>query len=197
MSIAVFASGSGSNFEAIVLHARAEGWLHEVSLLVCDRPQAGALKRAEQLGIKSFVFVPRSYETKAKYEQDVLALLQKHKVEWVVLAGYMRLLGPTLLQPYWGKVINIHPSLLPHFPGKDAIGQALEADASFTGVTVHFVDEGMDTGQVIQQERVEIRAGESRAELTAKIQTVEHRLYPQVVRDVIEGRVSLHQRVKQ
>ncbi|MFJ7727259.1 phosphoribosylglycinamide formyltransferase [Neobacillus sp. NPDC097160] len=177
--IAVFASGSGSNFQAIINVIR-EGLLPaEISLLVCDQPGAFAIERAKANQIPCFIFCAKDYPSKADYETEIVALLKD--VDLIVLAGYMRLVGPTLLKEYEGRIVNIHPSLLPAFPGKDAIGQALAAKANWTGVTIHFVDEGMDTGPVIVQERIRIEENETRESLQKKIQLTEHKLYPSIL----------------
>ncbi|MFK9092015.1 phosphoribosylglycinamide formyltransferase [Bacillus salipaludis] len=177
--IAVFASGSGSNFQAIINVIR-EGLLPaEISLLVCDQPGAFAIERAKANQIPCFIFSAKDYPSKADYETEIIALLKD--VDLIVLAGYMRLVGPTLLKEYEGRIVNIHPSLLPAFPGKDAIGQALAAKANWTGVTIHFVDEGMDTGPVIVQERIRIEENETRESLQKKIQLTEHKLYPSIL----------------
>ena len=149
MKIAVFASGTGSNFAAVV-EAVKDGRLKniEVALLVCDRPGALVIKRAEQESIPVFSFNPKEFIDKAAYEQRILDKLQECGAEFIVLAGYMRLIGTTLLQSYSGRMINLHPSLLPAFTGKDAVGQALEYGVKITGITVHFVDAGMDTGSI-------------------------------------------------
>ena len=131
-------------------------------------------------------FEPADFRDKAHYEGVIAEELAKSRVEYLVLAGYMRLIGSTLLQLYPRRIINIHPSLLPHFPGKDAIGRALAAGAAETGVTVHYVDEGIDTGPVIAQERIAVVPGEGRADLEQKIHAVEHRLYPQVLRQIFQ-----------
>ncbi len=190
MSIAVFASGSGSNFQRIAEVAQQDRWPEPVSLLICDRPGAKVLSRAEKLLIPAYSFVPRSYPSKADYEKDVLALLEKYQIKWIVLAGYMRLIGPTLLQAYQGRIVNIHPSLLPAFPGKNAIGQAFSYPVKVSGVTVHFVDEGMDTGPIIAQVPVEIADDDTEETFTKKIQQVEHQLFPKVVYDLITGKIS-------
>lgn len=178
----VFASGTGSNFEAIM---KAEIVACEIVLLVCDKPGAKVIEKAERLGVQTFVLNPKNYPSKVEYESEVLRALRKHKVEWVFLAGYMRLIGPTLLEAYEGKILNIHPSLLPAFPGKNAIGQAFQAGAKVTGVTVHFVDEGMDTGPVIAQEQVPILPEDTEDTLKNRIQQVEHVLYPRVINQVV------------
>ncbi|SEM92390.1 formyltetrahydrofolate-dependent phosphoribosylglycinamide formyltransferase [Mesobacillus persicus] len=185
--MAIFASGNGSNFQVLIDAIRKGDLQAEVSLLVCDRPGAYVIERAVQEGVSQFVFQPKSYQDKADYETEILGFLKGLEVDLIVLAGYMRLIGPTLLQAYEGKIINIHPSLLPAFPGKDAIGQALAAGVSQTGATVHYVDAGMDTGEIIAQQSVEVLPGESRETLQDKIQQVEHELYPTVVKMLLNG----------
>ncbi|RPF50029.1 phosphoribosylglycinamide formyltransferase [Aquisalibacillus elongatus] len=182
--IAIFASGSGSNFEAI---AKASVWsdAYEVVLLFSDRPEAYALNRAEQLGIEAQVYEPSHYPDKRSYEADILALLIRHRVDLVVLAGYMRLVGETLLQPYQNRIINIHPSLLPLFPGLHAIENAIDVGASQTGVTIHYVDEGMDTGPIISQESIPIEPADTYDTLKEKIQKIEHRLYPETIEQMV------------
>lgn len=179
--IAVFASGSGSNFQAIVDAVKAGELDADISLLVCDRPGAYCIERAEKAAIPSFAFKAKDFESKEEYEQEILKQLRKHGVEFIVLAGYMRLIGSTLLRQFGGRIVNIHPSLLPEFPGKDAIGQALVARAKWSGVTIHFVDEGMDTGPIIVQERVRLDEIETRHSLQEKIHKIEHKLYPSIL----------------
>jgi phosphoribosylglycinamide formyltransferase 1 len=186
--IAVFASGNGSNFQALLDAVHNRDLQAEVSLLVCDRPGAFVINRAKNAEVPSFVFQPKEFLDKGEYESQILELLKERDVEWIILAGYMRLIGQTLLQAYEGKIVNIHPSLLPAFPGKDAVGQALEAGVEQTGVTVHYVDAGMDTGEIIAQEVVEMIPGETRDSLQAKIQKVEHQLYPRVVKMLLDGK---------
>lgn len=181
MKIAIFASGSGSNFQAIVDSIQSGSLDAEVSLLVCDRPGAFVIERAEKNAIPNFLFTPKNYASKLEYELDILKELQEKEVEFIVLAGYMRLIGPTLLKEYEGKIVNIHPSLLPAFPGKDAIGQAISAKVKISGVTVHYVDEGMDTGPIIEQATVFLTENETKESLQKKIHAVEHQLYPTVL----------------
>lgn len=184
--IAIFASGNGSNFQSI-MEAEAKKELKiKTSLLVCDHHEAYVLQRAQKLGIPIFCFNPKEYEDKKAYEEVILEHLLAEGVEYLILAGYMRLIGPTILREYEGRIINIHPSLLPAFPGKDAIGQALDAKAKETGVTVHYVDEGMDTGPVIAQESVRIYENDTEESLKKRIQIVEHRLYPSVLKELFQ-----------
>lgn len=179
--IAVFASGSGSNFQAIIDVIQAGKLDADISLLVCDKPGAFAIERANAAKIPSFVFTAKEYPSKDHYEEEILAQLKAYDVEFIVLAGYMRLIGSKLLAAYKGRIVNVHPSLLPAFPGKDAIGQALAAKVKWSGITIHFVDEGMDTGPIIIQERVRLDENETRESLQQKIQKSEHKLYPSVL----------------
>ena len=183
-NIAIFASGNGSNFEAIVSAVQAGEINASVSLLVCDKPGARVISRAESHGIETFAFMPKGYADKAAYEAEILDRLQAAGVQFMVLAGYMRLISKTLLAAYPERIINIHPSLLPHFPGKDAIGQAYRSGARETGVSVHYVDEGMDTGPVIAQRTVEIKAGDTLETLEQNIHRVEHALYIQTLKEL-------------
>ncbi|MCP3028374.1 phosphoribosylglycinamide formyltransferase [Halobacillus sp. A5] len=183
--IAVFASGTGTNFDAIV-NAVNEGTLDaEVSLLVSDKINAGVIEKAQKRDIDTVVCTPKSFTDKAAYESAVLADCRARNVEWIILAGYMRLIGPTLLESYANRIINIHPSLLPAFPGKDAIGQAVDKKVKVTGVTVHFVDDGMDTGPIIAQEALSITEEDTKDDVRRKIQAVEHRLYPHVIQSLL------------
>ena len=137
--------------------------------------------------MKSAVFTPKSYPSRRDYELDVVRLLQAEGIEWIALAGYMRLITPVLLEAYSGRILNIHPSLLPSFPGLDAVKQALDYGVRVTGVTVHLVDEGMDTGPILAQRSVEISTGDTLETLAERIHKVEHELYPAVLRAVIAG----------
>ena len=179
---AIFASGTGSNFSAIMA---AKDLNCEIACLVCDQPEAAVIKKAQAFNMETIILSPKAFPTKADYEKEILARLKQAGVTWLFLAGYMRLIGDTLLQPFSGKIINIHPSLLPDFPGLDAIGQALTAGVLRTGVTVHYVDAGMDTGPIIAQEEVEIFPEDTKETLQKRIQTVEHALYPAVIKQLM------------
>ncbi len=187
---AVFASGTGSNLQRFVDESRRPEYPGVLALVVSDHPDCLAVERARLADVPVFAFAPRRYAAKAEYEREVLAALRVHAIEWLVLAGYMRLFGQTLLEPYRGRIVNVHPSLLPQFAGKDAIGQALRAGVSETGVTVHVVDEGIDTGPIIAQERVPILPDDTAETLAARIHAVEHRLYPAVIADLLRARVD-------
>lgn len=188
--IALFASGSGSNVQAIVDSVQKGEIPAEVAILICDQPDAYVIKRAEKLQIPVFAFRAKDYSSKAEFEREIVNKLHEAKVDYIFLAGYMRLIGETLLHAYAGRIVNIHPSLLPAFPGKDAIGQAFAARVKITGVTVHFVDEGMDTGPIIDQESVRMVNDDTRESLQQKIQQVEHELYPRVIRQLLTDAVK-------
>ncbi|MDX5475623.1 MAG: phosphoribosylglycinamide formyltransferase [Bacillaceae bacterium] len=184
--IALFASGSGSNVQALLEACRSGELQAEPVLLICDKPEAKVVERAAQASLPTFTFQPKMYINKDAFEKEILQKLQQQNVDYIILAGYMRLVGPTLLQAYEGKIINIHPSLLPAFPGLDAIGQAIEAKAEVTGVTVHYVDEGMDTGPIIAQQQVEVLPEDTRESLQRKIQQVEHLLYAKTLQIILQ-----------
>lgn len=179
---AVFASGTGSNYEAIM---ESDNLPCDVVLLVCDQPRARVIEKAEMYHTPTYVFDPNDYKNKAAYEQEIARKLEDARIEWIFLAGYMRIIGSTLLKKYEGKIVNIHPSLLPKFPGKDAIGQAMRARVDRTGVTIHYVDEGIDTGPIIAQESVTVAKEDTEETLQRKIQAVEHDLYPRVIHKLL------------
>ncbi|MFT9848866.1 phosphoribosylglycinamide formyltransferase [Aneurinibacillus sp. REN35] len=195
MKVAVFASGSGSNFAAIMeAIERQELTGVEVELLVCDKPGAYVLERAAQYEVPTFVFRAQEYPDKQSFEQEILGRLEALGIELIVLAGYMRLIGETLLKAYGGRMINLHPSLLPAFTGKDAVGQAYRYGVKITGITIHFVDEGMDTGPIIMQEPVPVYGSDDEETLARRIHSQEHRLLPQAVQLIADGKVKLNGR---
>ena len=182
MRLAVFASGRGSNMLAIA-NAIEEGRLPGVSidLVVCDKPSAPVLEKAQELKLNTFVFEAKKFRNKSEYESEILKQLEQSRIQMVVLAGFMRIIGPTLLKVWEGRMINLHPSLLPEFPGKDGIGDAFRAGIRETGVTVHFVDAGVDTGPIIDQERLMIDPAETLDSLEEKIHLLEHQMLPQTI----------------
>jgi phosphoribosylglycinamide formyltransferase-1 len=193
LRVAVFASGGGSNFQAIA-DAIAEGRLQaELKLLVCDKPQAQVVERAAKAGIPAFVFRPKEYAGREAYEEEILRRLREAGVELVILAGYMRILTDVMVQGYWGRMLNIHPSLLPSFPGMHAVRQALDYGVKVTGVTVHIVDGGLDSGPIVAQRAVELHAGDTEDSVSERIHLIEHQLYPQVVQDIATGKIKLEQ----
>ncbi|WP_200411516.1 phosphoribosylglycinamide formyltransferase [Virgibacillus salexigens] len=182
--VAVFASGTGSNFQAML---DAENLACDIVLLVSDKPNAPAINKAKAHGIATLVFDPKGFPSKQDYESMLIEKLRVKSIRWIFLAGYMRIVGLTLLKAFEGRIVNIHPSLLPAFPGKDAIGQAIEAGVKKTGVTIHFIDEGIDTGPIIAQEEVSIPPAVSKEGLAQRIHRVEHQLYPKVINQLIQS----------
>jgi phosphoribosylglycinamide formyltransferase-1 len=190
--IAVFASGQGSNFAALI-DAQRKGLLGDgnIELLVSDKPEAPVAERAEDAGIPTLLLRPKDFASREDYEAEIVAELARREIGLIVLAGYMRLITPVLLTPYAGRIINIHPSLLPAFAGKDAIQQALDYGVKLTGVTVHFVDGGMDTGPVIAQRSVVVLDNDTEDSLAERIHKVEYELYSEVVGAFASGKVEL------
>ncbi|MBP1043533.1 phosphoribosylglycinamide formyltransferase [Vagococcus sp. BWB3-3] len=182
MKVAIFASGSGSNFEAIVQGVQRGDLALEIVLLFCDQPDAYVIERAKKLNIPVKAFSPKEFSDRGTYEAEIIRILASCEVEFIVLAGYMRLIGAGLLGAYPQKIINIHPSLLPAFPGLHGIRDAFEAGVSKTGVTIHYIDEGIDTGPIIAQEEVTILPEDDLATLEKRIHQVEHRLYVEVLK---------------
>ena len=173
--IGVLVSGEGTNLQALI-----DAGLPIVAV-ASNRAEAGALARAEEAGILNRVFDLDSYPDRAARDRELADWLQLRGVDFVVLAGYMHLLTQALLGPFRNRIVNVHPSLLPQFPGAQAIADALAAGVDVTGVTVHYVDEGLDTGAVIRQEAVAV---EPRATLVERIHAVEHRILPEVVSEL-------------
>jgi phosphoribosylglycinamide formyltransferase-1 len=188
--IVVLASGSGTNLQAILDQLHGKG-LVEVVGVGSDKPGAGALGRAARAGVDTAVFPGAAYADRMGRDAAMADWIEAHRPGLVVLAGYMQVLTEPFVTRFAGRIVNVHPALLPSFPGLDAIGQALEAGVQETGVTVHFVDEGIDTGPTILQRRVPVPVGRERRVLEAAVHTVEHQLYPEAIRMIAEGRVRI------
>jgi phosphoribosylglycinamide formyltransferase 1 len=188
--IVVLASGSGTNLQAVLdkLHRR-EGI--EVVGVGSDKPGAGALERGRRAGVETAVFPNTDYPDRVARDEALGDWIEAREPDLIALAGYMQLLSEAFVQRFRNRVVNIHPALLPAFPGLDAIGQALAAGVETTGVTVHFVDEGVDTGPVIAQREVPVRPGVPREALEAAVHAVEHELYPEAIRMIAQGRVRI------
>ncbi|MDD3122350.1 MAG: phosphoribosylglycinamide formyltransferase [Candidatus Izemoplasmatales bacterium] len=185
--LAVFASGSGSNFQAIQEAIDNQMLDAKIEILISDKPKCFAIERARNLSINVFSFYANKYTDKDSYEEEILNLLETLNIDLIVLAGYMRILGPTLLKGFKGKILNIHPSLLPAFKGKDAIGQAIDAKQNIIGVTIHYVTEELDSGMIIAQEKLDISHMKSKTEIEENIHKIEHQLYPNIIMKVLEG----------
>lgn len=191
VNIAIFASGNGSNFENII-HAIENGNLKGKAicrLLVVDKAHAYACERAQRLAVPYIFVDPKAYPSKEAYETEIQRHLVAHGVQLIVLAGYMRFIGKVLLEAYPRAIINLHPAYLPAFPGAHSIRDAYEAKASFTGVTVHYVDEGVDTGEIIHQEKLNIDKTWSLETLEAHVHALEYRMFPEVI-EIVVGRLE-------
>ena len=191
LRLGVLASGRGSNLQAIIDAIEAGRLPARLAVVVSDREQAPALGRAARHGAPALSVSPKDHGDRAAYDRALRQTLHAHGVELVCLAGFLRILGPELIRPLAGRVMNIHPSLLPAFPGLDAQRQALDWGVRVTGATVHFVDEGVDTGPIIVQEAVPVLAGDTAETLSERILAVEHRLYPRAIRLYAEGRLRI------
>ncbi len=179
--IAVLLSGRGSNFEALYRASLHAGANFEISTVISDKKKAPGLEKARAFGITAFHVSPGSFITREDYEARIVQLLSQREVQLVCLAGYMRIVGQTLLQAFPNRIMNIHPALLPAFPGLHAQRQAVEHGVRFSGCTVHFVDGGMDTGPIILQRCVQVEAGDTEETLGARILEQEHRAFPEAV----------------
>ncbi len=184
----MFASGNGSNFEALALSAARGALGGSIALLLCDQPGAPVLERARRHGIAALGPPAGRFRTRLEDEGAWLAPLREHGIDVLLLAGFMRRLHGTLLAPFAGRLLNIHPSLLPSFPGLDAIGQAWRHGARVTGCTVHLVEDALDAGPIVAQTAVEVREDDTLADLTARVHAAEHALYPLAVQRVLSER---------
>lgn len=186
VNIAVFASGSGTNFETILKHIEDGSLPVKCQCLIVDKEQAYARERARNHHIDEYYFDPKSYPNKEEYETDILKILKEKQVDLIVLSGYMRFIGKVLLEAYPKAIINLHPAYLPEFPGAHSIQDAFEAGVSQTGVTVHYVDEGVDTGPIIRQERVPIDPNWDLETLEKHVHAMEYDLFWRVIKQVAE-----------
>lgn len=192
MRIGILISGRGSNMTAI-LQAIKNGRIRaEPAVVISSRADAKGLDTAKEFGVSTEVVKPEDYDGRESFDREVMARLIRHGVtadDLVCLAGFMRIIGPEFVSRYRGHILNIHPSLLPEFPGLHAQRQAIEAGAKKSGCTVHFVDEGVDTPNIIRQTEVDIAGGDTEETLSEKILPLEHDTYVLAVQDVVEGRV--------
>ena len=183
--LAVFASGTGTNFEAIA-RACAEGAIPaDVAVMVCDKPGAAVIEKAARYGVETFVFSPKDYPSKAAFEAEIVKVLDAKKVDLVCLAGYMRIVGGTLLGAYEGRIINIHPSLLPSFKGAHAVEDAVAYGVKVYGITIHWVNADLDGGRIIAQRAFDYD-GNDPAEVHRIGQKIEHALYIETINKLIQ-----------
>ncbi len=194
MNIGVHESGRGSNLQAIIDACESGKISAEVKVVISDRKEAYALKRAEMHKIPHYFVDIKKFKNKAHYEEEVLRLLKKHGVQLVCLAGYMRLVGEVLLKAYPMSIINIHPSLLPAFPGLNAQKQAIEYGVKVSGCTIHFVDQGMDTGPIILQSAVQVFENDTEETLAKRILEQEHVIYLKAIELFSKGKLKIEGR---
>lgn len=177
----MFVSGQGSNLQAIINAVQKGKIKAQLALVICDNPKAYALKRARQANITTVFINPQVFVDRKKYDGEMIKYLQREKIDFIVLAGFMRILSEEFVRKYKGKVLNIHPSLLPAFRGAHAIADAFEYGVKVTGVTVHFVDVQVDHGPVIVQEMVPVKSNDTLSALEKRIHQAEHKLYPKAI----------------
>jgi phosphoribosylglycinamide formyltransferase-1 len=195
MNFAVFASGNGSNLQAIIDACRKKKIKGTLKLVFSDKESAFALQRARKAGVPCIAWKdPKAYKTREDFDRAVVKLLKSEGIDLVVLAGFMRLLSPVFIRAYRGRIINVHPALLPAFKGAHAIKDAFEYGVKVTGVTVHLVDEEIDHGAIIAQAAVAVDPQDTLASLEAKIHGVEHRIYPQVIDLFARGKIRVNGR---
>ncbi|MFA5275302.1 MAG: phosphoribosylglycinamide formyltransferase [Candidatus Omnitrophota bacterium] len=193
-NIAIFASGYGSNFSAIASAIKRRKIRANLALLVCDNPKAPVLKKAKKAKVKAALVLKDEFLSREDFEAKIIGHLKENNIDLIVLAGFMRILGPDLILRYKNKILNIHPALLPAFKGSHAIKDAFNYGAKVTGVTVHFVDEKMDHGPIILQQAVLIGEKDTADSLETKIHKVEHRLYPEAIKLFVEGKLKIEER---
>jgi len=188
-NIAVLASGRGSNLQAIIDNI-GKGYLKaRITVVISDVGDAYALERAKKHGIEAVFIDPKKFPSKELYEEEVLSILKKHDAELVLLAGYMRVIGKTLLEAYKNRMLNIHPALLPAFTGLHAQKQAFNHGVKVAGCTVHFVDDVLDGGPIILQRCVEVKEDDTAETLADRILEQEHKIYPEAVKLFVENRL--------
>jgi len=190
----VLISGRGSNLQAIIDASEKGEIPAKVAVVISNNPEAFGLERAKKHNLPAVVIDNRKFKDKNTYELEMVKTLQKYKVDLVCLAGYMRIVGPVLLEHYQGKMINIHPALLPSFPGLHGQKQALDYGVKVSGVTVHFVDEGCDTGPIILQTAVPVSENDTEETLSERILEQEHKIYPQAIKLFAEGKLKIEGR---
>jgi len=194
LRVGVLASGRGTNLQAILDASRAGRIDADVVVALSDVPGAAALERARRAGVPAVCVDPGEFPDVDAYERRLVEELDARRVGLVALAGYMRLAGQVLLEAYRGRIMNVHPALLPSFRGLEAQRQALEYGVKVSGCTVHFVDEGVDTGPIVAQEAVEVKEGDTVESLSARILEKEHVLYPRAIQLFAEGRLVIEGR---
>ena len=194
MNIAVFASGRGSNFSAIIRAVKKGKIKANISLLVCDNVKAPVIGKAKRAGVEVFLIKRKDFSSKEDFEAAIIRRLEEKKIDLIVLAGFMRILGHEIIRKFRLKIINIHPALLPSFKGSHGIRDSFDYGVKLAGVTVHFVDEEMDHGPIILQASVKIEEKDRLESLESKIHKIEHRLYPAAINLFLQGRLKIEGR---
>lgn len=194
--LAVLVSGEGTNLQVLLDQAQSGKIPAKIALVISDRKKARALERSRNAGVEALWISPKSYSSREDYDVELVKTLRERKIDWVILAGFMRILSPVFVQAFPARILNIHPALLPAYPGLHAIERAFQAGEKKIGVTVHFVDEGVDTGPIVLQDAVSVKPNETLEALTARVHALEHRLYPQAIckvlnRDIKDLRADL------
>ncbi len=189
LRLGVLVSGAGSNLQAILDAIAAGSLAARVQVVVSNRADVQALERARLANVPALTIPHQDFASREAFDQALVGALREAEVEWLVLAGFMRVLTPVLLSAFPGRIINIHPSLLPAFPGVAAAKQALDYGVKITGCTVHFVDQGIDSGKIIAQRAVAVEAADDLVSLGQRIHNAEHELFVSVLRDIAAGRV--------
>jgi phosphoribosylglycinamide formyltransferase 1 len=195
LNLGILASGRGSNFQSIIDEIEKGGLNAKIRLLIVDNPNAFAIRRAGKHGIEFLVIRPKDCKTKDDFYSMITDELRKRNVQLVVLAGFMRIVGKPLIDAFPDRIMNIHPALLPSFPGLHSQKQAVEYGVKISGCTVHFVDEGMDTGPVIMQAAVPVYHKDTEETLSERILKLEHKIYPEAIRLFSEGRLEVQGRI--
>lgn len=192
--IGVLASGGGTNLAALLEATQAPDFPAQIVVVGADRPRAGALERARAAEVPTFVVLKRDHPDRVAFDQALAEQLRAHRVDWVCLAGFMKVIGAPMLRAFPDRILNIHPALLPSFPGLDGQGQAQRHGVRIAGCTVHLVDAGTDTGPIVAQGAVPVLQGDSAADLQQRILRMEHTIYPAALRWAVEGRLSVEGR---
>ena len=195
LKIGILVSGTGSNMAAIAAACGSGSIDAEIALVLSNRPRAAALRRAQEAGLPTAVVSHRGKPSREAFETEMVERLETAGAQWIVMAGFMRILGRVFLSAFPGRVLNIHPSLLPAFPGTGAVAQALEHGVKFSGCTVHLVDSGVDTGPIIAQAVVPVLPDDTEQSLGQRIRQQEHRLYPLVLRRIASGTLRVAPRL--
>ena len=193
-NLGILCSGRGSNLQSIIENIDNGNINAEIKIVLTDKPNAMALNRAKDAGIKAVCVNRKEFETREAFEEALIKELKAANVTLVILAGFMRLLSPLFVRAYEGRIMNIHPALLPSFQGAHAHRDVLAYGVKVSGCTVHFVDEGMDSGPIILQEAVPVLDGDTEETLAARVLKVEHRIYPEAIRLFAEGKLKVEGR---